>query len=299
VVFRNDNGMPQVIQKNDYYPFGLLMQQRTDIAPNKNRYLYNGKEYISEGDLNWYDYGKRFYDPVIGHWPSPDPRAEKYFSWSPYNYAADNPILYIDPKGDTIIVNNTGYITRNDKTDNLVYMQGKDGSLTSIGELGKKINANTIYKNLLAQNMKTAKGIWSPFTFKSLVQNKGEWDLKNNMKTIYGLANHYKDGTTQFTFQGKNLEAQDLGNHHFGAVGKAYGFFSEKFMLQQAGAAQMSAGTSKPEWQRYQEVPLIIVSPTGGVINTTIKEMLPPYGDDPRDQQWINSGFDYYDQQDK
>jgi len=147
--------------------------------------------------------------------------------------------------------------------------------------------------------MKTAKGIWSPFTFKSLVQNKGEWDLKNNMKTIYGLANHYKDGTTQFTFQGKNLEAQDLGNHHFGAVGKAYGFFSEKFMLQQAGAAQMSAGTSKPEWQRYQEVPLIIVSPTGGVINTTIKEMLPPYGDDPRDQQWINSGFDYYDQQDK
>jgi len=102
VVFRNDNGMPQVIQKNDYYPFGLLMQERTNIAPNKNRYLYNGKEYISEGDLNWYDYGARIYDPALGRWHVPDPRAEKYESWSPYNYALNNPLYYVDPNGDTV-----------------------------------------------------------------------------------------------------------------------------------------------------------------------------------------------------
>lgn len=202
-------------------------------------------------------------------------------------------MLYIDPKGDTIVVNRKGYVTRNDKTDNLVYMQGKKGKMTSIGELGKTINANSIYKNLLKDNMKTAKGIYNPVTFKNLVKNKGEWDLKNNMKTIYGLANHYKGGETQFSFQGKNMTAQDMGNHHFGAVGKAYGFFSEEFMLKQAGEAQIAAGTSKPEWQKYDVK--VIPSPVGGVV--TITTPLPPYGDDPRDQQWINAGFDYYDQQ--
>lgn len=81
--------------------------------------------------------------------------------------------------------------------------------------------------------MKTAKGIWSPFVFKSLVQNKGQWDLKNNMKTIYGLANYYKDGKLNLL----NMEDQDNGNRHFGAVGKAYGVFLEKLMLLQARAA--------------------------------------------------------------
>ena len=275
------NGVEKLSHTN-YLPFGLKMQYPYSSASASN-YLYNGKELQTEGGLDLYDYGKRFYDPALARWHTSDSRAEKYFSWSPYNYVANNPILYIDPKGDTIMVNNQGYINRNDKTDNFVYMQGKNGKLTSIGELGKKINANTIYKNLLKANMKTANGIWSPFAFKSLVKNKGEWDLKSNMKTIYGLANHYKAGTTQFSFQGKSMEAQDIGNHHFGAVGKAYGFFPEKFMLQQAGAAQMASGTSKPEWQIYQNT-------------TSTRDMLPPYGDDPRDQQWINAGFDYSNQ---
>ena len=102
VVFRNDNGMPQVIQKNDYYPFGLLMQERTNIDPNKNRYLYNGKEYISEGDLNWYDYGARMYDAQLGRFHVIDRFAEKYQDFSPYAYTLDNPIRFIDVNGDSV-----------------------------------------------------------------------------------------------------------------------------------------------------------------------------------------------------
>jgi hypothetical protein len=143
--------------------------------------------------------------------------------------------------------------------------------------------------------MKAAKGMWNPVTFKNMVKNKGEWDLKNNMNTIYGLANHFKGSETTFTFQGKNMTAQDMGNHHFGAVGKAYGMFSEKFMLQQAGAAQIGAGTSRPEWQQYTETTSTITPLSGAT--TTTRTMLPPYGDDPRDQEWINAGFDYYDEQ--
>lgn len=82
-----------VVQETEYYAFGMTVDRTT----GSNQYLYNGKEKQPETDF--FDFGARQYDPILGRWMSVDPIAEKYISFTPFNYNFNNPLSFVDPNG--------------------------------------------------------------------------------------------------------------------------------------------------------------------------------------------------------
>ncbi|SIT17373.1 RHS repeat-associated core domain-containing protein [Belliella pelovolcani] len=91
---------PIIVQESHYYPFG---SELTGLAysynNHTNREKFNGKEFQDELNLDWYDYGARMYDPLLGRWGVVDPMASKRDWVSPYNFVQNNPLSRIDPDG--------------------------------------------------------------------------------------------------------------------------------------------------------------------------------------------------------
>jgi RHS repeat-associated protein len=91
-----------IVQSDEYYPFGLTFNSYNRENSTPNQYKLSSKELQDELDLGWFDYGKRMYQPEIGKWISPDPLAYEYFDHSPYTFVLNNPLKYVDPKGDSV-----------------------------------------------------------------------------------------------------------------------------------------------------------------------------------------------------
>lgn len=100
-----------VVERNDYYPYGTRITVALDStstnypALSANRWRLQGKEeQYSVTGLPFTDFGARQYDPFTGSWLAPDPLASDYPSLSPYSFCAANPINYVDPDGETIVI---------------------------------------------------------------------------------------------------------------------------------------------------------------------------------------------------
>lgn len=86
-----------MLEEDHYYPFGLTLSQ--NAAGNEQPYKLTTKELEKAFDLNMYDFGARQYDMQLGRWTGIDPLAEQMRRHSPYNYAFNNPVRFIDQDG--------------------------------------------------------------------------------------------------------------------------------------------------------------------------------------------------------
>ncbi len=109
-------------------------QGRAKKCVRNYQYKYNGKELQTELGLNIYNYGNRNYDPALGRFFNMDRFSEKYVDYNPYQYTKNNPIYYVDYKGDslTLTADKREYIDQTVQTMN----NGLGGNYVNADENG-------------------------------------------------------------------------------------------------------------------------------------------------------------------
>ena len=150
----NDEG--EVLERNDYYPFGSRWD---DGLLSDNRYRYNGKEAQAFLNNPYLDYGARQYDSDGAVWLGKDPLSEKYYPISPYVFCVNNPIKYMDVDGKSPYYNRQGELVKVDEGGFTgdIYISETNGNMTPLKEAsGLTLEAQS---NILTDVMLNMEGV--------------------------------------------------------------------------------------------------------------------------------------------
>jgi len=132
-----------VIHTEDYYPFGLTYNSYQRENSLAQLYRFGSKEKQDELGLNWLDFGARMYQPEIGRWGTLDPHADTYEITTPYNYAFNNPMLFVDPNGKDNMI----YLIMAGKFDPKLALQILGKANEALANLGLETRVTLFYGN--------------------------------------------------------------------------------------------------------------------------------------------------------
>ena len=128
----------EIVEENNYYPFGLKHKGYNELAGNGYKYKFGGKELNDELGLDLYDFGARNYDAAIGRWLNVDPLAEVSRRWTPYNYAYNNPIYFVDPDGMLAIDHDKRRVISTSGNSQMVKSYTYSGGVNYNYDIGKR-----------------------------------------------------------------------------------------------------------------------------------------------------------------
>ncbi len=178
----------EIVEENNYYPFGLKHKgynstMSTEGNGAAQRWKFGGKEYMEDMDLDWYDVSARNYDPALGRWMNIDPLADQMRRHSPYNYAFDNPVFYIDPDGMEAYASN-GY---QDLDENEAWAQGVES--TAFSDDG----------TITMKNLNSGKTVtMSSSDYRSTVLASTGWEEGGSIKGATGNLRFAKGASKEF-----------------------------------------------------------------------------------------------------
>ncbi len=158
--------------------------------------------------VNLYDYGARMYDPALARFTTQDAYAEKYYDFSPYQYAANNPIINIDINGDSITGNTAAVDDLEKQAQNGVASEQK-----SQARMQAKIDKKTAKgKSTNGIERRMARSEFREGQYQSTVNEIGEMRASNN---IYNVNTNYTpgDGDPDGYVEYSSTDAN--GNHTF------------------------------------------------------------------------------------
>ncbi len=174
-----------VVQGFLYAPFGEITNEHNSGWQNGvlPKYSFNAKELDEETGMYYYE--ARYYAPPV--FVSRDPLFEKYPTFSPYAYCANNPVKYVDPDGREIwiaykekkgiarLFERNKYIVY---TPNMKYLGKNSFVRDAIKSLDYIYNNNADVSGIIEQSINTTEKV-------IIKKTRGNDHYKSSTKTIY------------------------------------------------------------------------------------------------------------------
>jgi RHS repeat-associated protein len=94
-VQKESNGSLKLVSAADYYPFGMIMPNKT-TTPGEYRFGYQGQFAEKDEETGYNQFELRLWDGRLGRWLTTDPYEQFH---SPYLGMGNSPIMGVDPDG--------------------------------------------------------------------------------------------------------------------------------------------------------------------------------------------------------
>ncbi len=187
----NNGTSAEVLEENNYYPFGLKHEGYNPTAGNNSyQYKYNGVELQQESGMYAMDW--RSYMPELGRFSGMDMLSESYDDSTPYHFALNNPVFYSDPTGMyTNIYGGYRFTDTAEIAGLQEYFKG-EGSVGGLGDYMKDSGTFALDKSIDEVTI-PGKG------------NKNTWNLGSNyLFNSYAMYNGILKALNNWNFQVKS-----------------------------------------------------------------------------------------------